>query len=205
MLTLYLIRHGETDYNFEGRLQGHLPVPLNSRGRSQAERLARRLAETPLDAIVSSDLPRAKETAEIVAGFKDLAVQTDPRWRERALGHWQGCLYKEVKDEMDAADWTSPQGGETPEAMRERVLSALDDLPAAFDGKSVLVVGHGGSCHIVLQALAGPEYGHAFHSWHNTAISTLQWEAGTGWCVADLYDDAHLEGDCTSFAEATKR
>ena len=94
MLTLYLARHGETDYNHEGRLQGQLPVPLNERGRSQAKRLARRMAEIPLDAIVSSDLPRALGTAEIVAEVKGLPVQTNAGWRERNLGHWQNNLYR---------------------------------------------------------------------------------------------------------------
>lgn len=204
MLTLYLVRHGETDSNAEGRLQGHLPVPLNARGRRQADRLAQRLAGVPLDAILSSDLPRAQQTAEIIATAKGLPVFTDARWREINLGHWQGKLYREVKQAMDAADWHSPSG-ESRAQMRARVLHALEDLPARYDGKSILLVAHGGSCHTILAHIAGPDYGHAFHSWHNTAISTLAWERESGWSVKNLYDDTHLQGDAISFAEATSR
>lgn len=211
MLTLYLVRHGETAYNLEGRIQGHMPIPLNERGRKQARRLALRLGDVPLAAIYSSDLPRAVETAEIVASTKDLTVQTDARFRERNLGHWQGRLYREVKEELEAKNWVSHENGESLETVRERALEGLDTLTAKHDGQSVLLVAHGGSCHAILSAFAGPDYGHAFHTWHNTAISTLAWEnpasaeIRSGWRILDLYDDAHLEGDAVSFAEATAK
>ncbi len=205
MLTLYLVRHGETAYNLEGRLQGHLPIPLNEHGREQTRRLARRLNEVPLAAIHSSDLPRAVETAEIVAEAKGLTVQTDARFRERNMVHWQGQLYREVKEELEAKDWVSHVNGESLETVRSRALEGLDTLTAKHDGKSVLLVAHGGSCHAILSTFAGPGYGHAFHTWHNTAISTLAWEKESGWRILDLYDDAHLEGDAVSFAEATAK
>ena len=205
MLTVYLVRHGETDYNAEGRLQGHLPIPLNDRGRAQAKRLARKFQEIQVDAIYSSDLPRAVQTAEIVAELKGLPIHTDARFRERSLGHWEGRLYSEVERELEEKNWISHTNGESLENVRHRVMQALSEFTKTLDGKSILLVAHGGSCHGILSTIAGPDYGKGFLTWHNTAVSILRWEERNGWSVVDLYDDEHLEGDGINFAEAISR
>ncbi len=205
MLTLYLVRHGETDYNAEGRLQGHLPIPLNERGRAQSRKLARKFQEVDIDIIYSSDLPRALQTAQIVAETKRIPVFTDARLRERSLGHWEGRLYCEVEHELERSGWISHTKGESLEDVRERVMEGLAEIADRHDGESVLLVAHGGSCHAILSTVAGPDYGKGFLTWHNTAVSVLRWEKESGWSVVNLYDDEHLDGDGISFAEAITR
>src|SRR5690242_8696605 len=95
MATLLLVRHGETDWNAEGRLQGQTDRPLNEYGRRQARELAERLAGDGVVAIYASDLSRAKETAEIVGGRLGLPVVVDPDLRERNWGTWEGLTPRE--------------------------------------------------------------------------------------------------------------
>ena len=119
-------RHGETDWNFEGRLQGHTDRPLNAYGREQAEALAGRLAREDVAAIYASDLARARETAEIVGERLGLPVVLDPDLREKDWGTWEGL----TAVERDRVEFV----GETAEAHQERILRALrriaERLPA---------------------------------------------------------------------------
>src|SRR5438876_6792690 len=96
--TLILARHGETDWNRDGRCQGHADPPLNERGREQALELAELLADEPIEAVYSSDLRRAHETARIVADRKGLDVIVDPQLRERDVGHWSGLTAAEIEE-----------------------------------------------------------------------------------------------------------
>src|SRR5690348_1398191 len=97
MTWLLLARHGETDWNREGRWQGHADVALNDRGREQARELATQLVNEPIDAIVSSDLRRAHETALIIAEVKRLPVATDAGLREIDVGSWSGLTPEEIE------------------------------------------------------------------------------------------------------------
>jgi broad specificity phosphatase PhoE len=115
--TLLLVRHGETDWNAEGRLQGHTDRPLSDLGRRQARQLAGELASEELDAIYSSDLARARETAEIVGERLGLPVVLDPDLREKDWGTWEGL----TSVERDRVEFV----GESTEAHQERILHAL--------------------------------------------------------------------------------
>jgi broad specificity phosphatase PhoE len=148
--TLLLTRHGETDWNRERRWQGHAQTSLNATGREQACVLARELADDPPDAIYSSDLPRSRETAEIVASSCGLPVQLDERLREVDVGEWSGLTSVEVEQrfpegfERSLAAATGWEHGEDFEAMGERVVAALLEIAARHEGGRVLVVTHGG-------------------------------------------------------------
>ena len=148
MTTLLLVRHGETDWNADGRLQGQTDRPLSKFGRRQAQRLADELAAEQLVAIYSSDLARARETAEIVGTRVGLPVTFDPDLREKDWGTWEGLTAVE-RDRVEFA-------GESTEAHQDRILRALrrisDSHPA---GGSVLVVTHGGSMRRVQTAAMG--------------------------------------------------
>jgi broad specificity phosphatase PhoE len=143
-----LVRHGETDWNAEGRLQGQTDTPLNDFGRRQARQLAEELAGDQVEAIYSSDLSRARETAEIVAERLGLPVVLDPDLREKDWGTWEGL----TAVERDRVEFV----GESTEAHQERMLRALRGIserqPA--DGR-VLVVTHGGSMRRVQAAALG--------------------------------------------------
>jgi broad specificity phosphatase PhoE len=148
MTTLLLVRHGETDWNAEGRLQGHTDRPLSDYGRRQAQQLAGEREDEELEAIYSSDLARARETAEIVGERLGLPVVLDPDLREKDWGTWEGLNAVE-RDRVEFV-------GETTEAHQERMLRALRRIAERHPGDGrVLVVTHGGSMRRVQTAAMG--------------------------------------------------
>lgn len=151
MTRLYLVRHGQTDWNVEGRWQGHADIPLNQAGLAQAEKVAGELAREGLQAIYSSDLQRARQTAMILAAHTDLPVILDARLREIHQGEWQGLLVSEIEARYGEAFQrrrndpynVAPPGGETVEQVRQRVVQAFEDIIARHPGARVAVVSHG--------------------------------------------------------------
>jgi len=144
---LLLVRHGETDWNADGRLQGHTDRPLSDFGRRQARQLAEELAEEKLDAIYASDLSRARETAEIVGVRLGLGVVIDPGLREKDWGTWEGL----TGVERGRVEFV----GESTEAHQERMLGALRRIAERHSGGRVLVVTHGGSMRRVQTVALG--------------------------------------------------
>jgi broad specificity phosphatase PhoE len=148
MTNLLLVRHGETDWNADGRLQGQTDRPLSDLGRRQARRLADELSTEPLEAIYSSDLARARETATIVGESIGLPVSVDPDLREKDWGTWEGL----TAVERDRVEFV----GESTEAHQERILLALRRISERHpDGGTVLVVTHGGSMRRVQTVAMG--------------------------------------------------
>lgn len=155
---LVLLRHGETDYNVEARMQGHLDSQLTQAGFSQIKQAAPLLARLQPDRLLSSDLRRATVTAEEVAAVTGLPVKIDPRLRETHLGSWQGCTSAEIERERPGAisEWRSdptwaPPGGESRVDVVERsmpVITELDeelaDVGANGDRLTGLLCAHGG-------------------------------------------------------------
>lgn len=151
MTQLCLIRHGQTDWNLEGRYQGQSDVPLNEKGLAQARSLIQQLDGQPFAAIFSSDLKRARQTAEHIAKHLGLTVQIEPRLREINQGEWEGVLVDEIKARY-AEIWSQrtvdpasvrPPGGETVGEVARRVYAALDDISRLFPTGRVLIVSHG--------------------------------------------------------------
>ncbi len=165
MTDLLLARHGETDWNRELRIQGSSDIPLNALGREQARALAEELAEVQLDAIYSSDLSRARETAEAVAASHGLEVRLDPRLRERAFGSWEGL----TREDIEALPEGSRHDGETDDEVRERVLESVQAIADAHPGERVLVVAHGGA----LNTLWHHALGERVERWANCAVYKL--------------------------------
>jgi broad specificity phosphatase PhoE len=165
--TLLLARHGETDWNRDGRWQGHTDTTRNDRGREQARELAERLDGEPIAAVYASDLRRAHETAQIVAGRLGLPVVTDERLREINFGRWEGLTTPELEARYpeDVARWRADDGngsfagGETYVAMGERVVAALEEIGSAHPDEQVLVILHGGPIRGLLAHAAGISYG----------------------------------------------
>ena len=150
MTTILLARHGETDWNREGRFQGHADPPLNRTGRAQAVDLSAALMAEQLAAVYSSPLRRALETAEVLATSHGLEPVPVDDLREVDVGSWSGLTRAEVEERFPAqfARWLDyGQGwedGETYEEMGRRAVDALLLLAAAHDGERVLAVTHGG-------------------------------------------------------------
>ena len=164
---LLYLRHGETDLTVRHGMQGISDLPLNARGREQAARAAERLAGEGIDVIYASDLRRARESAEIVAGRTGGEVATDPRLREQDLGDWEGLSWPDLATEVgsDALDRFlgdfdfGPPGGETKRALSERVCPALDELARTQRGTTVLVVSHGGPLMVFMHAVLAIPFG----------------------------------------------
>jgi len=150
MTTILLARHGETDWNLNRRVQGHSDTPLNDTGRAQAQALGEELAGERIDAVYSSDLVRAHETARAVAEPRGLGVTAIRDLRERHFGTWEGMTDDEIFARFDPTPETSWGDGETREEMAERVLDALRRIAATHPGSRVLVVSHGGPLRAVL-------------------------------------------------------
>ncbi|WP_432381733.1 histidine phosphatase family protein [Duganella sp. P38] len=166
--TILLIRHGETAWNAVRRLQGHIDIPLNAQGERQAMALGRALAAEALDAVVSSDLQRAMQTAQAVAAHHaGLSLQTDAQLRERAYGVFEGMLYQDIQDEYPAdfqlwqardIDAVMPHGERLAESFRhfyQRVIGALQGVAARHPGQTVAVVAHGGVLECAYRAARG--------------------------------------------------
>ena len=150
MTTFLLVRHGETDWNFERRVQGHADRPLNDTGRAQALALADELETEPIDVVYSSDLVRAHETARIVAERKGLEVTALRDLREKHFGTWEGLTDREVLARFPDARRGHWGDAETAEEVAARVLGALRRIADAHPHGRVLVVSHGGPLRAVL-------------------------------------------------------
>jgi broad specificity phosphatase PhoE len=152
---ILLVRHGETDWNLTRRVQGHTDRPLNDTGRAQARELAARLADEPLDAVYSSDLLRAHETARIIAAGRGLDVTAVPDLRERDFGTWEGLTDDEILTRYPDARERPWGDAETREEMSRRVLEALERIAETHPGKRVLVVAHGGPMRALVRRCGG--------------------------------------------------
>ena len=206
MTELILLRHGETEWNRELRFQGQVDVPLNATGHAQAQRLAQRLAGEPIDHLVSSDLSRARQTADPFArqvqASRGIGLDVDAALREQAFGRIDGMRVEDIKrDHADVwAGWTQFQsdyvvpGGESTRQFHTRVMAALWQMVASHPGRTLAVVTHGGVLDMVFRTarglgLEGPRQS----AIPNAGISRVRMQDG----VVELLqwaDTAHLEG-----------
>ena len=196
------VRHGETVWNAEMRMQGQLDTALSARGRWQAARAAAALAEEGIEAIFASDLVRAYDTAQALAARIGLPITTDAGLRERSFGVFQGHLYAEIDARWpaEAARWRhhdpdfGPDGGETLRAFSARAVAACTRIAAAHPGRSIAIVTHGGVLDCLYRAAAGVDLS-AARSWElgNAAINRLLYTP-RGFTLVGWSDTAHLEG-----------
>ena len=201
MTELLLIRHGETDYNRQLRFQGQIDIPLNATGHAQATRLGARLMAEPLDAVVTSDLQRTRETAAPLLRQRRLDTTTDPLWREQAFGVLEGLEVASVRG-LHPALWDAwarheadlaPPGGESYRQFHARVMQALGTLATARQGQRIAVFTHGGVLDMVWREVHGlPLAGPRACAIPNTGINRLGWN-GSRFEILQWADDAHLQ------------
>lgn len=197
------VRHGETAWNVDARLQGHLDIPLNERGHWQARRLALALEGESIDALYSSPLQRARQTAQAIASMTGLRITAEPGLRERGFGQFEGHTPSEIKANWpDAAQrWLvrepdfSPVGGESLRLFQARVLSRVAELAEVHDGQTIVLVGHGGVMDLLYRA-AADEALEAPRNWPlgNASINRLVW-TGQRLNLVSWSDTAHLDSD----------
>jgi probable phosphoglycerate mutase len=163
--TILLARHGETQWNLERRWQGWADPPLNDTGRAQAQALAEQLRDTPFDAVYTSDLRRAHETAEIVAAPHDVPVVADQGLREIDVGSFSGLTHTEVMERFGG----ERTDGETREQHAARVLAAVERIARVHLGERILLVTHGGT----IRALHTHALGEPTHPIENCSVLEL--------------------------------
>ena len=195
-----LIRHGETDWNAEGRIQGHLPVPLNARGIAQADALANHLRNVMFDAVYSSDLLRARQTAEAIVCHTGHDIRDDERLREWDLGSLSGLLRSQAERDYPQAaeiyrnyqvDEPMP-GGESIRHRFERVTGAVSDIAAHHRGECVLVVSHGGPLGDCYRRATGKGVEERMKiDLFNAAINRLRID-GDDWTLESWAETGHL-------------
>jgi probable phosphoglycerate mutase len=201
---ILLIRHGETDWNIDKRLQGHIDIALNAEGWRQARALALVLENEPLDAIYASDLQRARDTAQAIADLQGQAVLIDPALRERSYGGFEGLQHHEIAQRHPAyfAAWSAraldvryPDGERVAETMREfsgRVVNAVQRLLNAGRHRKIAIVTHGGVLECIYRwarqtGFAQPRDFDIF----NAGINRLQWD-GERLHIKQWADISHL-------------
>jgi probable phosphoglycerate mutase len=198
---LVVLRHGETAWNANQRIQGQVDEPLNEHGRWQAERLGTALQGEGLTRIYSSDLVRARATAEAVALAIGLAeVRTEAALRERSFGSFEGLTYAEIERRWpdDVRRWRArepgfgPGGGEGPEVFFARCVPCAAAIAARHPGETVALVAHGGVLDCLYRAATGVDL-RAPRSWRlgNASINRMLWN-GEGFVLVGWNDDAHL-------------
>ncbi len=194
------IRHGETAWNADTRIQGHTDIPLSDAGRRQAELLGQALAGEPITAIYASDLLRAWETAEHVGRATDVTVMPDTGLRERSFGVFEGKTFAEIESLMpeQAQRWRkrdpdfTPAGGESLLVLRDRVVGAATRLAARHPGELIALVGHGGVMDVLYRAATRLDI-QAPRTWAlgNAAINRLLWTP-QGFTLVGWADTLHL-------------
>ncbi len=159
---IWLVRHGRTAWNEQGRFCGHTDIPLSVTGRQQARKLALQLQHRPITAIYSSDLSRARETAEIIAKKRPIDIIVSSAWSEVDFGTWEGLTYDEIASSfqeqlgffMDPEHYAPPQG-EMLTGVLQRVMPALREMMQRKHDGEIVLVSHGGTLRGLLCALLG--------------------------------------------------
>lgn len=198
------VRHGETSWNVDARIQGQRDIALNDKGSWQARRVARALARRgPVAALYSSDLSRARDTARSIAAATGLEVVTEPGLRERGFGSFEGRTFTELEASWPAQtarwrqrdpDW-APPGGESLASVRERVLQITHSLAERHIGEQIVLVSHGGVLDALYRAATGLDL-QAPRTWTlvNAGINRLLWTP-QGLTMVGWSDTAHLEDE----------
>lgn len=198
------VRHGETDWNVETRIQGNLDIGLNEKGQWQARRLSMALAaREPIAAIYSSDLLRARDTARAIADATQRPLHLVAGLRERGFGLFQGKTYAEVEAQHPEEalrwrkrdpEWAPPQG-ESLMALRERVLDTARTLAARHLDEQIVLVAHGGVMDMLYRAATGMGL-QAPRTWNlgNAAANRLLWSS-EGFTLVGWSDTSHLDDD----------
>lgn len=203
MTTVYMVRHGETDWNGAHRMQGRSDIPLNERGREQASYAAKALADVPFDVIYTSPLSRAEKTAEIIRGKRNIPLIEEKGFMEIDLGKWDG----HTPDEMDALYpgqydfWRSSpgdvhiDGGETFRQVQERAWKAFMAMVHREEGKTVLLVSHMGCLSTILFKIVGYPLNDLWkHPIGNCALCRVEAGAEGSMHIAEWGRDDYIPG-----------
>lgn len=202
MLRVILVRHGETNWNVEGRYQGQEDTALSPRGLEQGRRLGEALQRIPIDVYIASPLKRAYMTAQFCADYQGKDVQTDSRLEEINHGIWEGQLASTIADQYpdEFQQWrTAPHlvrmpgpGGESVEDVRRRAHEALMEYVESYDGKTILVAAHDAVNKAIICDIMGLGMDHFWQiKQDNTCVNVLEYDQGQ-WRIVLLNYTGHM-------------
>lgn len=200
--TLALVRHGVTAWNYSGRAQGHVDIPLSPEGHRQAELVAKSLASESWGAIYASDLSRAQQTAEAIGRELDLPVKTDPGLRERFMGQAEGMTHWDRNDRWPGITFMELPEVEQDEVLAERAVAAVKAIAEQHAGERVICVAHGAFIHLFLEAIA-PDSGFGWRQ-RNTAVTVVEWD-GEQFQIVRPPDFSHLYRDGVEYTGEKNR
>lgn len=201
MTRLFLVRHGETEWNKNLRYQGHRDIPLSEVGRAQAEKIARRMKGETIHAAYSSDLSRANETAKTIAKYHDLDVKVLTEIKETNFGQWEGLTYVEIDQQFPEvmSGWrTNPKqtripGGESLGNVAERCLAGLNKIISDNPNQNVLMVAHGGIIRIIVASVLGMDLNDYWKiKQDNVSLNIIEFYNRDRAIVCLLNDTCHL-------------
>ena len=200
MNTYYLVRHGQTEWNTQGRTQGHGNSPLTDLGISQAQNLAKALREYPIDMIYCSDLGRAVQTAQIVGKELNLDVVATDKLREMGFGVWEGMKMTDIETEYadlfnlwrNQPDKLLVPGGEMLKDIKKRQDELIDYLNEKYKNKHILLVSHSVTVRVMLLSMLDSDIKNIYRiRQDNTAINTVEYK-DYGPVIKKINDTAHL-------------
>jgi len=188
-MKIFTVRHGQTEWNAQRRMQGHTDIGLDETGREQARKIGARLADEQVEIIYTSDLSRAADTAAAINAHHDVEIIATPALRESSFGIYEGRVYDEVFEEIN---WDFPDGGESADEKFARIHKCLDEILAGRH-ENVVIVGHHGTVKAVICYFLGlaPSERHRF-AIGNTAIHCFEKDADGKWAMTLENDTDHL-------------
>ena len=196
---IHFIRHGETTWNNERRWQGQIDTPLSERGVAQAQALGEYLRGRAISTVYTSDLARARVTAETIAKVLDVPIQADMRWREMNVGILQGLTHPEIVERypqhLDGLrdNWWDyeVEGAETRRVMLARLRAAFEEIAASAPGPEAAIVSHGGTIRVLMHHLFPDIPETLTKPIQNTSLTTIMRD-GDGWRLLLLAETPHL-------------
>lgn len=195
-MRLIVVRHGETEENASGILQGHLPGELTDKGKKQVKKLAQRLKDKMIDQIFASDLARTRDTARVIAKYHDTLTEFRQELRERHMGQLTGQHHTIIEEKREKKNKTRheyrPQGGESYQDVRDRLSNFLNELKTNYQSKTVLLVAHGGVNRVLISLLTDKSLAEAAEiSQDNTAVNIFELTEEGNRSIA-INDTSHL-------------
>lgn len=188
MTTVYLVRHGETDWNTERRMQGQTDIPLNEKGTQQAEACGAALHPGDYDVVISSHLQRAHKTAEIINRYLRLPAEVMEDFAERSFGDAEGMTLEERRTLFPDHDYPNQ---EPIDIFSERIMSGLDKVHQKHLNQNVLLVAHGAVIYRILSIISNGKIDLGNRKIENTSISTIDWVDGD-WVIRNFNQIDHL-------------
>ncbi|MFO7793738.1 MAG: histidine phosphatase family protein [Candidatus Nanohaloarchaea archaeon] len=196
-MKLFLCRHGETEHNDNGIVQGQMDTKINGKGKQQAKKLRDRLAEENIDKVYSSSMTRAIETAEIVAEPHDIEIEETEELKEVARAKFEGERSEDLIEEITRSEtedylW-KPEGGESLEELKERGADFFNTIKEEHEGEQVVAISHGGTISSTLLGILEHSSKNSYRiNQENCSINKLTWNPDRGWSIHSVNDSSHL-------------